>query len=651
MVDMEKREKKLVTGLTRRHVIRSGCSSSSPPAASACEGGEHNAALRQKKLKAKASKWKSNNNDLDGKAQAGESSGDYGDTVFSSLTTASFSGLISRKRMRTLGKVAEHCDAVDPPVPRKLRSAINKRVGRVVSASSRHSKKEKRRHLSAISAQISSIDRETRFKESSLFTEEEEVIADTLLSLSQMDDKDVADISNINIASTSYSEGVTKEGGEIIILPSAASELASQPACLDEPVQRTDSVPHANPVPGATDQTDNINTYPPVSDNKQIQDLSLGIVTKVPSPSKDLSNDSARKQLKVQFDGSQSYPAQKPEAPLLLVTPTKSDNAKHERETAKNSSAQEVSPLVQTPLPCTPDGNLIKPSSSKLAAPTSTISVTCKVRASGNHSKLSLAKNVGPTKTWKRSITHVYVSHVIQMHLNKEKASQNQAIPEERSHITTSSSPNGSTFHKNNAQDETCYAVHYDVWLPVQPSTGISDMTAGQQKMVSGNYLNLPTSNAMPGPQHVQYLHPQIAPRTAMSYPFPHLPYTRGDLAPAAAVQQVPNFSIHVQSGIRFGSGSSTWPSFKLISHDEASAAHANSTAAADVAVPCPSVPSTGGCFATGGMAEHVVPASDVHASPADDAATADGALLLAVPGRRRQTATAAQADLVQCCV
>jgi len=33
--------------------------------------------------------------------------------------------LVSRKRVRNLGKVAEHCDAVDPPVPRKLRSGTN----------------------------------------------------------------------------------------------------------------------------------------------------------------------------------------------------------------------------------------------------------------------------------------------------------------------------------------------------------------------------------------------------------------------------------------------------------------------------------------------------------------------------------------------
>jgi hypothetical protein len=124
-----------------------------------------------------------------------------------------------------------------------LLAAIKKQVSRFVSASSRHVKK--RRHLSAISAQISFVGQETRFNGSSvkkkfpaamislyfhderlrtegeihilvsqLFTEDEEVIADVLLSLSQIPslsgltaDKATADTSNTNVASTSYSEG------------------------------------------------------------------------------------------------------------------------------------------------------------------------------------------------------------------------------------------------------------------------------------------------------------------------------------------------------------------------------------------------------------------------------------------------------------
>lgn len=68
------------------------------------------------------------------------------------------------------------------------------------------------------------------------------------------------------------------------------------------------------------------------------------------------------------------------------------------------------------------------------------------------------------------------------MHLNKEKASHCQVKPEE-SHAHTSRSPTVSTLHKSNAQDETRYAVHMDVRLPVQPSAGI--MSAGRQKIVS----------------------------------------------------------------------------------------------------------------------------------------------------------------------
>ncbi|XP_039787948.1 uncharacterized protein LOC120654476 isoform X2 [Panicum virgatum] len=506
------------------------------------EGGDHKVALRQKKLKEKSFKWRSTNSDMN-KVEAGESDEVYDDTVLCSLSTASFSSLVSRKRVRNLGKVAEHCDAVDPPVPRKLRSAIKKRVGRFVSASSRHVKK--RRNLSAISAQISFVDQKTRFNGSSLFTEEEEVIADVLLSLSQISslseltvDKATADSSNLNVASTSYSEGATKGGDDIVILPSPANDLASQATCIDKEVGRTNSVPHANPVPGATDQSSNIN--PPSSENEQMQDLSLGTVVNLPSPSKDSSNNSTPKQQKVRFDDSQSYAAKKPEAPLWLVNSNKSDISPHEREKAKNISAQEIVPLSQTPLPRTADGYLIKPSS-KLTAHKNTTSQASKFTAPVNQDKPSLVKNVGSTKAWKRSITHVYVSHVIQMHMNKEKASQNQVKPEETPLARSSRSPNGSTIPKNNPRDEKFYTVHFDVQAPVQPSAGMGDTSAGRQKIVSGNFLNLPTSTALPpGTQHLQYLHPQIAPRGAMPYPFPHLPYSRGHLAPAAALQQMP---------------------------------------------------------------------------------------------------------------
>jgi hypothetical protein len=62
-------------------------------------------ALRQKKLKAKSLKWRSSNSDMNSKVGAGGSDEVYDDTVLCSLSTASFSSLVSRKRVRNLGKV------------------------------------------------------------------------------------------------------------------------------------------------------------------------------------------------------------------------------------------------------------------------------------------------------------------------------------------------------------------------------------------------------------------------------------------------------------------------------------------------------------------------------------------------------------------
>ncbi|KAF8677222.1 hypothetical protein HU200_046700 [Digitaria exilis] len=550
------------------------------------EGGDHKVALlRQKKLKAKTFKWRSSNcKDMNGKVEAGGSDEVYDDTVLCSLPTASFSSLVSQKRVRTLGKVAEQCDAVDPPVPRKLRS------------------------------------------------EEEEAIADVLLSIYQIPslseataDKAIANRSNTNVASTSYSEEATKDGEGIVILPNAPNEVASQATCTNKVVEQTKSVTHVNPVPCSTDQSNNIN--PPLLENEQMKDLSLGIVVNLPSPSKD-SNNSPLKQQKVQFDDSLSFPAQKPEAPNCLVNSNKFGSIPHEEEKAKNSSAQER--------------------------------FVGFVKKMANH---SLARNVDSTKAWKRSITHVYVSHVIQMHMNKEKASQTQVKPEERPHVRSSRSPNGPAIHKNNARDEKFYTVHFDMRVPVQPSPGMCDMSADRQKIVSGNFLNMPTSTGMPGTQHLQYLHPQMAHRGAMPYPFPHLPYSRGNLAPAAAIQQKlgsDHYVIYISLGELADATAvhgKHWvratprPSGELVGHDEAaSSADANSSAAADVAVPCFSIPAEAGHHAAaaagGSVAQHVLAAADDdgHASSPGDVG-ADGALLRAVPGRK-QAASAAQVDL-----
>uniref|UniRef100_A0A0D9VBH5 Uncharacterized protein n=2 Tax=Leersia perrieri TaxID=77586 RepID=A0A0D9VBH5_9ORYZ len=545
MVDMEKKREKLVAGLTRRHMIRSGSSSSSSPTGAGAdsnknmsEGGDHhNLIRRQNKGKDKALKWRLSNTDMDRKGEQVGSGGDYDDTVLSSLTTASFSSLISRKRVKSLGKVAEDCDAIDPPVPRKLRSAINKRANQTVSTSPRHVKK--RRHLSAITSQTSLMDCETRCDAISLanhFSKEEEVVVDALLSLSQIPllcelppDRAMAEHSlDVNVASVSCSPGATKEDEKITALPTAGNEVANQPAPNHEPVERTANVPQINHVP--SDATCN-NISPILSKDGQKHDISLKVVTNLLSPSND-DNNSSRKQLKVQFDNCTVYPA-KTVAPRSLVNSKKPDFLVHDRKHVKNNIAQEIVPLVQSSQPCTSH----RPSTNTLASCNNNATETAK--GTGKHESLSLVnKNGAPSKTWKRSITHVYMCHLIQMHLDKEKASQNQVKPEEICHNHISRSPNGSTVSKNGAQDEKFYAVHFDVRLPVQPSSGVCDPTAVRQKMVAGNFLNLPTSAALPAVQHVQYLHPQIAPRGAMPYPIQHLPYSRGNLTHTALLQQ-----------------------------------------------------------------------------------------------------------------
>ncbi|XP_047072103.1 uncharacterized protein LOC124681201 isoform X4 [Lolium rigidum] len=558
MVEMEDEEKRkpLVVGLTRRHVIRS-----SPPSPAAdspaaldsnrneSEGGDHIAEFRRKKgKKPKAPlKWRSTNSDMNNRngGETERSDRDRGedDIILSSLAAAgsSFSGLISsRKTVRTLGKVAEGCDAADPPVPRKLRSAINKRTGRNASSSPRHAKK--RRHLSAISAQIFLMDHETRTSEtttSNSFTQEEEVLADTLLALSQnphvceataAEMRTGEDISSVNIASTSCSEGAMKEVNKLIVSRTDDDEAVIRPAPVDQQVEQNGSVPQKNPDLNAPHNSIILH----FSKDGQKQDLSLGIDTILSSPSTVSSNNSARKQPKLQFNGSLSLAnPTKSEAPHWLVKCSKPGFAVHDGTKDENNSVQEVMPPVRTPLPCTSKAYSTNLSSSTSGALSKPATETSKASASENNPKLSLSKTGEPTKTWKKSITHVYVSHLIQAHLDKEKALQNLVKPEESSRscmLTTSSS---STMNKNKA--------HFDARHPVQQSLGFRDVAAGRQKMVGSNNLNMATSAGFSGAQYVQYLHhPQmIVHRGPTPYPYPHhLPCSRGNIAPTLTVQQ-----------------------------------------------------------------------------------------------------------------
>ena len=103
--------------------------------------------------------------------------------------------------------------------------------------------------------------------------------------------------------------------------------------------------------------------------------------------------------------------------------------------------------------------------------------------------------------------------------------------------------------------------------------------------------------------------------------------------------------TVHEQHGLR----SAPRPPGELVGHDEdAPPADTNpAAAAADVAVPCFSVPAEAGRYtaAAGSVAQHALAAADDGHAPSPGDAAADGALLRAVPGRRL-AAAAAQVDV-----
>ncbi|XP_009386440.3 uncharacterized protein LOC103973556 isoform X1 [Musa acuminata AAA Group] len=152
------------------------------------DGVDTNASMARWKDKVRTSRWRLNNNDSSGEVGCSRSEGEEANTIRAMLGSITTASLTSRKTVGLHEKVAEDSDIVDPAsVPRKLRSAINKRGSQTSPNEATVTKKK--HHCTSNGLQVLHGDGGRRCKQSMLFdslTKDEEIAVDALCTLSRM---------------------------------------------------------------------------------------------------------------------------------------------------------------------------------------------------------------------------------------------------------------------------------------------------------------------------------------------------------------------------------------------------------------------------------------------------------------------------------
>ncbi|KAG6491254.1 hypothetical protein ZIOFF_052591 [Zingiber officinale] len=206
---------------------------------------------RRKKEMVSASRWKASNKDASGDTGSSESEEVGLGSFQPMLNTISITSLPSRQKERLRGKVAEENDAVDLAlVPRKLRSAMNKRSRGPLSLTIPNAKKKHYRTSNRLQGLPNSGGREG--KQNGLleaFTKDEELVIEALCELSRMlpigeqiaykEDSKALDRHQVYLANCSKGSKVDKN----LLHQSLPNENTS--SCMEKPLEDAKNEVHA----------------------------------------------------------------------------------------------------------------------------------------------------------------------------------------------------------------------------------------------------------------------------------------------------------------------------------------------------------------------------------------------------------------------
>ncbi|WOK98219.1 hypothetical protein Cni_G06929 [Canna indica] len=560
-----------------------------------CSGGDRVDAtvpmVRWKKEKVRASRWKSSNKELSEPGCSrleGEDSGHY-----QSMHSTTPTSLTSRKKARLQRKATEDSDAVDPaPVPRKLRSAINKRSS---LSSSPTTPNAKRKHHHSSNGQLIYQSDGRRCKENVLFgsfTKDEEEVVEALCALSRLlpigeqildkEDRRESETPPDKNANSATCSDVVKEEGKSITQQPVSCEIKCHSSGMEKPNEEPRNDEHASSKQYITDDgrptvDSNLNRAPEpgshvaLSENKQPENTPFRNLMKFSSATGVLPHHFTRDKVMqlTKCDTIATLPACKSDVQQNGCAG--SATPRHEVLQTDCSSESNARLLYL-------DGTVpphIQCSSNSAVRPDIVIN-SARLPSSG----IELPTTKVPrdiTLTWKKCTIHASVCHLIRSYQDKEKqgtqslrngeskwtkskdgtklcapANNERAGSQSGLDPMSSAANNGSAMVERNKHEGRNETLCNGRFLPAHQSPILLEakqkqacdflsLSAGDDTSSSANGVN---SGKLPSP----FLHAQVPHHSLVPFPFPHVPYAppySEKLLPVATQQvqlQVPHF-------------------------------------------------------------------------------------------------------------
>ncbi|KAG1360922.1 hypothetical protein COCNU_09G003850 [Cocos nucifera] len=576
----------------RRHPVRS----SSPIVYNSNDGvdreGYGNVLSSWKKEKVRGSR--SRNNEAEGKVGGGGSEGEEGDPFRPLLTTTTTNSVTARKRVRLHGKTSEDCDAVDPAsVPRKLRSAINKRSNQSASPPLPDTRKKRHRISNDTQLPIDENKSEQTMSTNSM-TKDEEEVAETLFALANMmpicepvedkeDQKTSEDMSNINATDSSRLEA-SKEEDANNSQPCVANEVINLASCLGEPISETakaePALEHPVTITGspAIEQEPNKAAKSDVHSTLLLSKIDRAESTSSMNAANSLKSSGASSQCysgtrslqPTQNDALPALPTQKPDTVLWPFGSTGSAAVKHELQPDKQRTdtglnvghREEIDRSVRPGLPSSTQVPLTMLSTSKTAAWPGSASSTVGLNSTGNGLPSEKRPAMPLNVMWlrKRCATHVYLTHLIRHHQNMERKSSQSAPPNQskskegsnmRAPDCMASAGTTGSLMERNIHEARMQMLHSERLLRAQQASTLSETYAPQKQtcdflsLSAGGESSNPGSRVkLSGQPHFPFMHPQASHHSVMPFGFPHVPHMTPypEKLSAAAAQQLPRY-------------------------------------------------------------------------------------------------------------
>ncbi|XP_064991949.1 uncharacterized protein LOC135628900 isoform X1 [Musa acuminata AAA Group] len=552
-----------------------------------CSSGDgvdgNSAMVRWRKQNVRAPRCRLNNNESSDEAGRGRSEGEEGDSSRPNLSANATTSLNSRKRVRLHGKVAEDSNAVDTaPVPRKLRSAINKRSSQ--SSSRAMPDATKKHHRSSSGVEVLYGNGGRRCKPTMLLdslTKDEEEVVEALCALSRMlpvgtrvpdkENRRLSDIQDNNATADPHSEAPKKEGEGQHLQQCIASGIRVPSSCMAKPLDETmeeENVFSKQPLTVCARQTidsdmsrikEHGTHITPLSENEP-PESSVRYFEKFSSPSDVLPHTTGNRALHpTQCDAFTAIPPCKLD--MLqpnghVESPALGGNKVQQVECNSENSTKRVCQEGIVPLH-------IHPSSSNTAVWPSSATGAARLVSS----RIDLpTKKVLPdvVSSWKKCAIHVFIGHLIKNYQEKEECKtlllSEVSRPMDGSKLCATANDEKvglqNSVAKRNKHEGRVEVLCDRRYMSAHQSSVSSD--AEQKKacdfaslLGNGNASSFANGAKSAGQLRSPFLHAQVPHHPLVPFPFPHVPYASpySEKLVAATTQpvqlQVPNYVGH----------------------------------------------------------------------------------------------------------